>query len=941
MEKRLAGPVAAVALVLGVVSPVFAQRVTGNLVGTVKDATGAVLPGVTVSLTGEKIVGTQTATTNEEGFYRFTALPPGTYDLAFSLSGFGTLRRQGVRVALGATEEVSASLKLTQLAEEVTVVGETPVVDTQTNEVSTNYDKDWVRNAPVPRFSMFDLLAASPGVSQSSQGSTTMSAFGSGTDENTFQIDGTNLTASSTGEAWPYPNTDAIEEIEVLSLGAPAEYGNVTGAVFNVVTRQGTNTFHGDANYYFQSDGLTGRNTTAEEECRGTVEEEACLAAGGRPFHREKFHDATFQLSGPILKDRLWFFGSYQFQTDGKSPGGVDPRFFTDERAHRVFAKLNWQPSPKHKFALGYHNDYYDLPYTPTANAAPTTVGVNYGDNPTPYLTYTGVLSGKTVLETRVAGFWGNDHAGPIVEGEPRVKPVFYDLDTGLVTGGVYYWYDDRTYQATASAKISHFADDFLGASHDFKFGLQYVNGGVHDAVVGYNDLIYTYTYTDYYGNSYKAAYGYQYQPFSYGGTTHGIGVFFDDTIRVNDRLTFNVGVRWDRNTATIPQLDVLDQQGNPTGERIPKRELFTWDAVAPRVGFNFKLTADGKTVLRGHYGRYYRGIVTAEYSSSIGTSPHETRSGAYDLETGTFIDPEVTQSSTNQRIDPDYENPYTDQFVASLERELVRNLGLSLHYVNKRARRSSAWEDIVGQYEDVTIFDDVGAGATGKPVVVKRILTDPAESFYELSNRDFMRTDTHAFTAQLTKRMSDGWQAVAAYTYLDSEGILPSTRLGLTSAQRATARFSDFGQNPNDLVNAGGKLLGDRPHTFKAQVVLQLPAGFVVGANYLFQSGRAYARRARIEDPDLGFPSAPVINIEQRDGSRRVPNQSVLDVRFQKDFRFGAEARFSVFADALNLFNTGTNQDVLSRFVDVDIFGVPSEFLFPRRVMLGAKVTF
>jgi hypothetical protein len=241
-----------------------------------------------------------------------------------------------------------------------------------------------------------------------------------------------------------------------------------------------------------------------------------------------------------------------------------------------------------------------------------------------------------------------------------------------------------------------------------------------------------------------------------------------------------------------------------------------------------------------------------------------------------------------------------------------------------------------------VTIVDDVGPGATGNPLVVKRILTDPADSFYELSNRDYMKTDTHAFTAQLNKRMADGWQATVAYTYLDSKGVLPSTRLGLIAAQRATARFSDFGQNPNDLVFAYGKLLGDRPHTFKAQVVLQLPAGFMVGANYLFQSGRAYARIARIAEPDLGFPTAPEINIEERDGSRRLPSQSILDLRAQKDFKFGKEARFSVFADALNLFNTGTHQDVLSRVVDSeDTFGVPTEFLFPRRLMLGAKFTF
>jgi len=410
----------------------------------------------------------------------------------------------------------------------------------------------------------------------------------------------------------------------------------------------------------------------------------------------------------------------------------------------------------------------------------------------------------------------------------------------------------------------------------------------------------------------------------------------------VNDRLTLNLGVRYDHNTARIPTLDERDQEGNPTGQTIPGRDLYTWNALAPRLGFNLKLTKDGKTALRAHYGRYYRGVVTAEYSSRIGVSPHVTSSGSYDLATGQFVDPVVTEFSQNQSVDPNYKNPYTDQFAVSLERELFHNFGLSLHYINKRARRSSAWADTTGAYEDVTIFDDTGADATGKPVVVKRLLSDPAESQYVLSNRDYMKTDTHAFTAQVTKRMANHWQLVAAYTYLNSEGVLPSTRGGLTAAQRATSRFSDFGQNPNDLVNDGGKLLGDRPHTFKAQFMGELPWGLVVGANYLFQSGRPWARRSRISDPDLGFPNAPEINIEVRDGSRRVDNQSVLDMRLEKRFNLGKQAKFTVFADALNLFNTGTAQSVLSRIVDSEeTFAVPSEFLLPRRLMLGAKFTF
>jgi outer membrane receptor protein involved in Fe transport len=942
MRRSLVAVLAFLSLVAAV-GPLHAQRITGQIVGTVTDTSGGALPGVTVTLKGEAVVGVQTATTNEKGFYRFVNLPPGTYSLSFALSGFSTQNRPGVKAAVGQVAEQNVSLGAGR-AEEVTVVGETPVVDSQSNTVSTNYDKDWVRNAPVPRFSMFDLLAASPGVSQSSQGSTTMSAFGSGSDENSFQIDGTNLTSSSTGEAWPYPNTDAIEEIEVLSLGAPAEYGNVTGAVFNVVTRQGSNAFHGDANGYLQTSGLTGRNTTPTQECAGTNDPAACAASGGLPYHRESFHDYTFQLSGPILKDKLWFFASYQHQLNAQSPVGVESRFFTNEVADRVFGKLNWQISTNHKVALGYHNDYYTLPGAPDANSAPSTVLVNTGQNPTPNLMYTGVLSAKTVLEARVAGFWGDDHGAPQQSGQARVQPRFYNLDTGQTTGGVYYWYDDKTYQSTASVKVSHFADNFLGSSHDFKFGVQYVNGGVHDAISGTNDLIFTSAY-DSYGNPGPRAYGYQYQPYSYGGTTHGVGVFTDDTVRVNDRLTLNLGARYDRNTGSIPELAVRDHQGNPTGDVIHGRDLFTWNAVAPRVGFKYKLTKDGKTVVGAHFGRYYRALVTAEYSSRIGVSPHSTSAGAYDLATGTFIDPVVTQFSQNQSIPTSYKNPYTDQFAASLERELAPNLGISLYYINKRAREGPAWEDTTGQYADATIIDDVGAGATGKSIVVKQLISDPADSRYELTNRSYMKTDTNAFTAQVTKRMSKGWQLIAAYTYLDSKGLLPSSRSsdGLLNRQNATARFSNFGQNPNDLVNATGKLLGDRPHTFKTQLMIQLPHGFLVGANYLFQSGRAWARRIRVTDlNNLGFPNAPNINLEVRDGSRRVPNQSNLDMRLQKGFSLGKGVKIDVFGDALNLLNSDTNQGVLSRNVDVPSdLGVASDYVLPRRFMLGAKLTF
>jgi hypothetical protein len=337
--------------------PTFAQQTTGSIVGTVTDDTGAVLPGATVTVSGPTIVGSQTATTSDKGLYRVAALPPGDYTLEVTMSGFGGQKRT-VKLPLGQTIEENLVLKVSQMSEEVSVVGEAPVVNAQTNEVSTNYDKDWVRNAPIARYSFFDLINAAPGVNQSATGAATSTSFGGGSTDNSYQLDGTDFTAPTTGESWPYPNTDAIEEIQVLSLGAPAEYGNLLGAVFNVVTRQGTNAFHGDANFYYQGNGLTSVNTTPDED--------SCSDASGNlrpcPFHRDKFDDLTLQLDGPIIKDKLWFFASYQYQRDTASAAGSPPEFPTTTNADRMFVKLNYQISKNHKLMFAYHDDFYHLP---------------------------------------------------------------------------------------------------------------------------------------------------------------------------------------------------------------------------------------------------------------------------------------------------------------------------------------------------------------------------------------------------------------------------------------------------------------------------------------------------------------------------------------------------------------------------------------------------
>jgi hypothetical protein len=376
------------------------------------------------------------------------------------------LSREDVSVPLGGTVEINVQLKVSALAETVTVSGEQPVVDTTTAQVGTNFNRNWVENAPQRRFTFFDLINQAAGVSPSTSDSERSTAFGGNSTDNSYQLDGTDFTAPLTGAAWPWPNTDAIEEVEVLSLGASAEYGNVQGAVFNVVTRQGSNAFHGDGNFYFQHDNLTSRNTTDAED-------------DGFPYHRDSYVDTTWQVGGPIMKDKFWFFGSFQYQKDSDSPAGSDPAFPAKSLAKRVLGKLNYQFNATHKLQFAYHDDYYDIPDpAQTALTAPSTLVLEHGHNPSPNLTWTSVPTGKTVVEARYSGFYGKDHGDPLQAGEPRVKPRYYDLDTGQVTGGIYSFYDGDIWKTAVSGKISHFAENFLGGSHDVKLGVQYDYGG-------------------------------------------------------------------------------------------------------------------------------------------------------------------------------------------------------------------------------------------------------------------------------------------------------------------------------------------------------------------------------------------------------------------------------------------------------------------------------
>jgi len=714
VRRRLAYP-----LLVLLAAPItgVAQQASAIL-GQVRDESGGVLPGVTVTVSSPSLqVREVSDVTNAQGEYRVIPLPIGTYSVSYSLEGFSTIRREGIRLDLDAQAKLDIVMKLGTLSETVTVSGASPVVDVTSTAASTQFTKETLELTPTSRNGAISLMVQAPGVRAPGRldvgGGTVgdtpeFSSFGQPiesymameglvTSDHRIQTQGGN-----------YFDYNAMEEAKVQTISNGPEVPS-RGPALTMMLKSGGNDFHGDGSYAYSSEHTEGDNIDDELRAQGITE--------GNPLLMRTDQGAA--LGGRIVRDKLWFYASWRYRPQDVIQLGTYKPDGTPGNGYKAENILNQKISfqPRSSTRLVFWNQWvqkYHYADTLTRFQAWSVRGDRVppirsstwktewqevknnlvlsvlfgrwtwtgGQNaefvgPTDAATAAGVPQG---LEIRM--FNDESHGG----GAPSRRDLTSQWQDGQATlGGS--WNDIWRY--TSKVTMSYYKSNLLAGNHEFKVGFEntpaaFIQGNGDRGLAGQYALVFTGGATGQVGTPTQIElYNYPVIPQNNNTYTTAYG---SDSWTIARRLTLELGGRFEHDTANIPE---QCRQAGPwsftqascTGE-IPFKTL---NSFAPRLYFSYDISGDARTVLKGGWGRFYKQRFSEENQM---TNPYTSATITYrwhDLNNNRLYDPgEVNDNpngpdflSSNQPVsgisNPDEKPMGTDQFALTLERELVR----------------------------------------------------------------------------------------------------------------------------------------------------------------------------------------------------------------------------------------------------------------------------
>jgi hypothetical protein len=886
---------------------VVSAQTTGSIRGVVTDTNDRPLPGAIVTLNNDTLIGqARTTYTNELGVFRFPSLSLGTYSVEVKMEGFETVTAPKVEVSVQATAVVPIQMKFSMKAQDITVIGETPIVNVTDAGFSTNYTNELLQEVPTQR-SMTDLMQVAPGISPGVGDSylDRAVAFGSNVQSNSWNVDGLDISSPESGSVQWTVNPDLIQEIQVVGVGAPAEYGNHLGGVFNVVTKKGGNQFHGGASYYYQSDSLTGTNVELDPE-------DVRCGENCNTFNRIKYDNFSSQLGGPILKDKLSFFAGFEYWRDARTNPGISPAFAPINKKDKYDLKLTSSLGEKHEVNGFFHYEDWELPWEPSYNYTFSALPDVQGSNPAWGGNWTSTLSNNFLLDLNYAGWWSDSVKDSRTD---NIDDPFLDYtppDGSRIThysGGVFAPSDNLAWKSQVRAKATYYAQNFLNSEHEFRFGVQYSYASVlTNYGIGPNGF---YTY-NYFGSLYRA---YQ-DPFQYGGINKDLGFFVDDTVTASDKITLNLGVRFDHNTGHMPEFEILTV-GQPSvspagnfakaGQKTSEVNVLNWNLISPRLGIVYQPGGDGRSIIQGSFGVYYDHNVSGNWDypppalDNLEVYSFNPNTREYDI-------PLPNRPQKIVAINPDLKAPRTLQYSLGYERQIGESMAFGTQYVYKTTKDLVGWEILGGEYEGVTFPDPYNGNPftllniTGSPIFRKG--NDPGD-FPGSENLNYTQ-QYHGLIFTFDKRLSKSWSLAASYTWSRSTGLNPQM---FFQGQGNPFPTSNEGSDPNNYINSEGRLQGDRPHMFRVLSYFQnLPGDLHASVNADFSSGKHHVRVSRT--PANLLNQGPVIVIMQR-GYRISPIQAI-DLNVGRRFDLGQKFIIRVDGTIFNLLNSDNELGLL-----------------------------
>jgi hypothetical protein len=954
MRRSVLGLAIAV-MALALPASVFAQAATSNITGRAVDASGGALPGVTVSITSPNLIGgARTAVTDNEGVYRFTQLPGGTYVVKFELPGFTTLNVEGVTLSGGSTMTINGKMEVATLEETVTVTSQAPTIDLESSKVAVNWDQQKLDDLPYSR-SLQSLIAMVPGlyatgydVGGSSFGT------GSGPGARTFGRAGGNVVMYD-GMVWDqtYGDYGSFEEAQITTASKGADAMN-PGLSMNLVIKTGGNQFHGSGMAQYQNGDMQSTNVTDELLAKG-------YAPGTNKF--TSLRDLYGDIGGPILRDRLWFYGSYR---DGRTgnfiPGFIrlsdrqQVEFFT--KLENPTAKITWQVSKSNKFEGMVQGGRKWQPYRTASRFVPLEATQNQDSYSMigPSFKWLSVLGSRATFD---ASLQRGGYEWPDVPWSDEVRKD--DLTT-TADRGQFLKQDRHPHRWQTSATYTHFAE-FFGRNHELKTGYMGWRATNETENIGYpNQQLYRYrSQTGDPGCNEAANWDgcfarpdsvlvYDYPNVTNEGEWYHSG-YINDKITVSRQLTLNVGVRYDRYSSFLPE------QGNPgtgpfaTQNIFPYRDDFpVYSAFVPRVSAVYDLTGEGRIALRASYGRYVGGssgvlgnpgpaasdvnpnaIVTRTYSNWDGTIPYVPNPANLTSTSG---------GGASRTIDPGMKGPYVDEYTAGVDIGLSRTTTVQFNYVRKFDGQGNKRVNLAQPFDAYTVTstgidpgrDNVTGTSDDRQLTiysVPRTLAGQTVEHIVQMVGDESQNKYDALGVTFNKQYSNNWSFLTSLdaSYRDLKEIAPR------NPNEALYGPSDF-----DDVRAGqgGYRLREPEwsYAFRLSGTYQFPWGLLYASTFSAQSGEWFGRDVQVRDAN---GANVTIRVEPQAG--RYQWVRLWDNRISK--RVGLPKNQSI-EGILDVFNTGNvNTITAQRNVMGATYLQPTTIIAPRVLRLSVRYRF